>query len=235
MNPELSTDDFDPRGFSGKVRVFPLPAVSLFPGVVLPLHIYEPRYRALVEAALDSDQLIAMATLKPGWQSDYHGRPPLEPTACLGKIATHHRFEDGKYNLLMVGVARIQLNEEMEPPEAFRRFEAELLKEETEVSISELAPLGDELVDLFRKALPSSEIPEQLQSLFEPDTPLSLLADLTAYSLPISHEAKLRALAEANVKKRSEELIVAVNELVSQQSDQPNSNKDEFPPSFSDN
>ena len=235
MNPELSTDDFDPRGFSGKVRVFPLPAVSLFPGVVLPLHIYEPRYRALVESALDSDQLIAMATLKPGWQSDYHGRPPLEPTACLGKIATHHRFEDGKYNLLVVGVARIQLNEELEPPEAFRRYNAKLLQEVTETSVSELTPIHDELVNLFRKALPSADIPEQLQRLLDPDTPLSLLADLTAYSLPISHEAKLRALAETNVKKRSEKLIVAVNELVSQQSDQPGTNKDGFPPSFSDN
>ncbi len=232
MNPESSTADFDPRGFSGQVRVFPLPAVSLFPGVVLPLHIYEPRYRALMESALEGDQLIAMATLKAGWQSDYLGRPPLEPTACLGKITGHHRLEDGKYNLLLAGVARIQLGQEITPPEAYRRYEAEILSEQSELSSSEEEPIRNKLAQLFRDSLPSGQVPEQLQKLFDFETPLNLLADIAAYSLPIKHEEKLSALSETDLKKRTHRLISAIEAIVPKED---KSDPKGYPPSFSDN
>ena len=81
-----SFDDlsFAPQEFSGKVRLFPLPNLVLFPHVMQPLHIFEPRYRFLLEDALATDRLIAMALLAPGWENDYEGRPPLYPMACLG-------------------------------------------------------------------------------------------------------------------------------------------------------
>ena len=63
--------------FSGKVRLFPLPNLVLFPHVMQPLHIFEPRYRDLLEDALAGDRLIAMAVLTPGWEKNYEGRPPL--------------------------------------------------------------------------------------------------------------------------------------------------------------
>jgi len=91
---------FSFENFSGTVRLFPLPNLVLFPHVMQPLHIFEPRYRSLLEDALRSDGLIAMATLAPGWEADYEGRPPLYPTACLGRIATHRQLDDGTYNVL---------------------------------------------------------------------------------------------------------------------------------------
>ena len=75
---------FSFEGFSGRVRLFPLPNLVLFPHVMQPLHIFEPRYRHLLEDALADDRLITMAALKPGWETDYEGRPPLYPVACLG-------------------------------------------------------------------------------------------------------------------------------------------------------
>ena len=69
--------------------LFPLPNVVLFPNVFLPLHIFEPRYRAMVADALKGDRLIGMVLLRPGWESDYEGRPPVFPTGCAGLITTH--------------------------------------------------------------------------------------------------------------------------------------------------
>ena len=106
---------FSFEDFAGKVRVFPLPNLVLFPHVMQPLHIFEPRYRELLEDALAGDRLIAMALLAPGWQKTYDGRPPLYPMACLGRITTHHQLESGAYNVLLLGLRRVRLVEELPP------------------------------------------------------------------------------------------------------------------------
>jgi Lon protease-like protein len=81
--------NFDPTSFSGVARLFPLPNLVLFPHVMQPLHIFEPRYRAMVEEAVAGDHLITLATFSPGWEKGYEGRPPLKPIACLSRIRTH--------------------------------------------------------------------------------------------------------------------------------------------------
>src|SRR5437588_12386806 len=93
---------FSPEEFSGQVRPFPLPNLVVFPHVMQPMHIFEPRYRQMLEEALAEDKLIAMAMLAPGWESDYDGRPPIHPTACLCRVATHQATEKGTYNVLLV-------------------------------------------------------------------------------------------------------------------------------------
>ena len=124
MSDECDDLLFRCEPFSGTARLFPLPNLVLFPHVLQPLHVFEPRYRELVEESLAGDRLIAMALLSPGWESDYDGRPPLYPSACLGRIATYHRFEDGRYNLLLAGLQRIRLVRELEPAKPFREAEA---------------------------------------------------------------------------------------------------------------
>ena len=115
--PELQ---FDANTFSGVVRLFPLPNLVLYPHVMQPLHIFEDRYREMLEDALADDQLIAMALLEPGWEHDYDSRPPVAPLACLGKVVAHHRLEDGRYNLLLLGVQRVRIVEELDPLRSFR-------------------------------------------------------------------------------------------------------------------
>src|SRR5256885_4062278 len=90
---------FDPETFSGKVRLFPLPNLVLFPHVLQPLHVFEPRYRQLLTDALDDDRMIALALLRPGWEDDYDKRPPIHPVVCIGKVHNEERFADGRYNL----------------------------------------------------------------------------------------------------------------------------------------
>ena len=78
---------FDETRFSGKVRLFPVPNLVVFPHVMQPLHVFESRYLEMFGEALDGDGLIAMSMLKPGWEPDYESRPALMPQACLGP---HH-------------------------------------------------------------------------------------------------------------------------------------------------
>ena len=106
---------FQPQG--GTVRLFPVPGLVMFPHVMQPLHIFEPRYRALLADALADDSLIAMPVLAAQQQSG-EGPPPLEPVACLTKVVSHQTLADGCSNLLVIGVARIRLVSELPAWEA---------------------------------------------------------------------------------------------------------------------
>jgi len=73
---------------------------------VLPLHVFEPRYRALVADVLKTDGRLAMAVLRPGWESDYEGCPPVYELVAVGKIVWHEPLADGRYEIRLVGEGR---------------------------------------------------------------------------------------------------------------------------------
>lgn len=176
-----------PCNFSGKVRLFPLPNLVLFPHVMQPLHIFEPRYRCLLEDALASDRLIAMALLAPGWESDYEGRPPLCPMACLGRITTYHRLDDGTYNLLLLGLQRVRLVKENEPCKAYREAEVALCDDCYPVCPKPAGRiLQQKLRDAFVRVLPMlPEAQEQMDQLLATDIPLGVLTDVISFMLEI--------------------------------------------------
>jgi Lon protease-like protein len=92
--------------------LFPLPNAVLFPGVYLPLHIFEPRYRAMVHDALDDDRIIGMTLLKPGFETEYEGRPPIYPTGCAGLITHAEPLADGRFNIVLQGLERFRVVDE---------------------------------------------------------------------------------------------------------------------------
>jgi len=108
--------------------IFPLPNVVLFPNVFLPLHIFEARYREMVADALASDRLIGMVLLRPGWERDYEGRPPVYPIGCSGVITHVERLADGRYNIVLRGLERFRIAGE-EDGKAYRRASIEPLVE----------------------------------------------------------------------------------------------------------
>ncbi len=195
--------------FSGKVRLFPLPDLVLFPHVMQPLHIFEPRYRALLEDALSDDRLIAMATLAPGWESDYEGRPPLYPVACLGRITTHHRLEDGTYNLLLLGLQRVRLIRELSPTSSFREAEVELCQDcGCPQRATARATLRRQLREALLEILPAlPEAQEQLDQLLGSDVSLGVLTDMISYMLDLDLCDKEALLAQTDVHRRAELLL----------------------------
>ncbi len=94
------------------IPLFPLPNVVLFPNVFLPLHIFEPRYREMVSDALAADRMIGMVLLRPGWEHDYEGRPPVFSIGCSGVITHADRLPDGRFNIVLRGVERFRIVDE---------------------------------------------------------------------------------------------------------------------------
>jgi Lon protease-like protein len=123
------------------VPLFPLPNVVLFPNVFLPLHIFEPRYKAMVEDALEGDRLIGMVLLRPGWEGDYEGRPAVFSVGCAGLITNHERLPDGRYNIILRGLEKFRVLGE-EPGRPYRLGRISTMHE----------PLRDEERDEIRTA-----------------------------------------------------------------------------------
>ncbi|ALE17547.1 Uncharacterized protein, similar to the N-terminal domain of Lon protease [Altererythrobacter epoxidivorans] len=107
---------------SKRLSIFPLPGAILFPGLQLPLHIFEPRYRALVSDALARDRLIAM--IQP--QRPVDGAP-LYNVGCVGRIGDVEALDDGRFNIVLEGEARFRMMRELDVTTAFRQVEAELI------------------------------------------------------------------------------------------------------------
>jgi Lon protease-like protein len=94
------------------IPIFPLPNAVLFPNVFLPLHIFEPRYREMVSDALQGDRIIGMVLLRPGWESDYDGRPAIYPIGCAGVITNAERLPDGRFNIVLRGMEKFRVTDE---------------------------------------------------------------------------------------------------------------------------
>src|SRR5690348_4408413 len=122
------SEDISPLSeFAGTARLFPLPNLVLFPHVMQPLHVFEPRYRQMTADALAGDRLIALALLRPGWESDYDGKPAIYPVACLGRVVAEQRLDDGRYNILLRGLSRVRVREELPQDRLYRSARVDLL------------------------------------------------------------------------------------------------------------
>ena len=100
--------------------LFPLPNVVLFPGVFLPLHIFEPRYRAMTADALHGDRIIGMTLLMPGYEADYQGRPAVYPVGCAGVITHAEQLPDGRSNVVLRGIEKFRILDEDASRDRFR-------------------------------------------------------------------------------------------------------------------
>lgn len=109
------TASFDFESTSGLVPIFPLPDVCLLPGELLPLYVFEPRYRKLLAEALAGERLIALGRFQPGWEDNYYGNPPVYPCMGLGWIAAHCARPDGSSEIVLRGVERVRLLEVVRP------------------------------------------------------------------------------------------------------------------------
>ena len=111
------------------IPVFPLPDVVLFPGVFLPLHIFELRYREMVKDSLAGDRLIGISLLRPGWDHDAEGRPAIYPVGCVGLISHIEELSDGRYNLVLRGVEKFRVLREEEQTRTYRRASVDYFEE----------------------------------------------------------------------------------------------------------
>lgn len=229
----MATDDvpFDPHEFGGIARLFPLPNLVLFPNVVQPLHIFEPRYRALIEASLATDQLITMALLKPGWEPHYEERPPLYDMVCVGRVTAHHKLPDGRYNLLLAGVSRARIVRELPPERLFREARVELCPDRPDPAPAVSARLQRSLLERFRGMLPDlPQIRDQLLRLLDDEISLGALTDIVSFALRLAPEHKQALLSELDVERRAGALLALLDRSAAGAV-----HGERFPPDFSAN
>jgi Lon protease-like protein len=110
-----------------RLPIFPLPDVVFFPDTVLPLHVFEPRYRRMIADCLAGDRQLAVVMLRSGWERDYHGRPPVHAVAGAGEIVQAEALADGRYNILLDGQMRIRIEEELATDAPYRLVRARRL------------------------------------------------------------------------------------------------------------
>jgi len=199
----MADADFEPGEIPSIVPMFPLPNVVLFPKMFLPLHIFEPRYRAMTKSALEGERLIAMALFQPSWQKDYAGTPAVHPVLGLGRIIEDTRLEDGRYNLVLYGVARLRLLKEVSK-DPYRSVQVEILKEK---------PAAGPGYDRKRRLLLAFyvQVLKQISqgSVASPpdDVPLGLLCDLLASLIAFDPGVKQSLLEELDVALRCDLLL----------------------------
>lgn len=230
---------FDETRFSGVARLFPLPDLVMFPHVMQPLHIFEPRYRALLNDALDGDGLIAMSLLAPDWEADYERRPALLPHVCLGKVVTHQRLPDGRYNIMLLGSKRARIVQEAPAKGPYRTAEVEIVEEHYSAQgDADRSDLHAELTRRFQQALP---LPNELKQagpvhdLLASELPLAVLTDLVSFALPLDARLKCELLDEGDVDRRARMLLRALGSSLPQASRSTAANRGGYPLGFSSN
>lgn len=124
------TAAFDSTALS-TLPIFPLPNCVLLPGGLLPLHVFEPRYRELTRDCLAGHQLMGVARLRPGYETTYYGKPPVYERVGVGKIICSEEMPDGRFALLLRGVARVEIARELATDRLYRQVEAQLLTDES--------------------------------------------------------------------------------------------------------
>jgi Lon protease-like protein len=195
----------DPEDFSA-VPLFPLPNVVLFPGAILPLHIFEERYKAMTVDALRGPRRIAMALLGPGWEKNYHGRPAIDPVVCVGEIMSHERLADGRYNFLLRGRKRARVVREY-GDEPYRVGWLEAVGETGAMEI-DLADERRRLECVFETpVLRLSSLGRKFKELLAGPAPTARIADLIAFYFIEDIQFKQSLLGECDVRTRVSRVV----------------------------
>lgn len=126
MNESLSAAQLEQLAF------FPLPRLVFLPGTLLPLHIFEPRYREMIVWCVQRDSLLAVTCIREGHESEQPGDPPVRAVCGVGRIVHHRQTEEGHFHVLLEGVARVRIVEEFPMDLPFRRAKAELVPDHDE-------------------------------------------------------------------------------------------------------
>ena len=190
------------------VPLFPLPNVVLFPQAVLPLHIFEERFKTMIADALGGQRQIAMALLGGGWELNYHGRPSIDPVVCVGTILIHEKLADGRYNILLQGHTRARVVREFKD-KPYRVAELAPLAE-SPASESELAGQRQRLIEILDDPrLLATGIGRKFRQLLDSPIPTAQVADLIAFNFLDDVSVKQSLLSDGDVHRRVARLLDA--------------------------
>ncbi|WP_394825303.1 LON peptidase substrate-binding domain-containing protein [Pendulispora albinea] len=187
-----------------ELPLFPLPKVVLFPRALLPLHVFEPRYRTMLRDCLDTHGAMAVVLIADPGKLDLHGHPPIHAVASVGTVVEHQPLEDGRSNILLSGAARVKLEElPFLPP--YRRARATILEEHgEEVSSTDRTALVGAATAFATEVKKSDPM---FHFRLPPESTIGAIADLCAHHLVIDAAARQAILEELHVATRVQRVI----------------------------
>ena len=194
--------------------IFPLPNVVFFPGTVLPLHIFEPRYRAMAADALAGERRIGMVLLRPGWESHYEGCPEPYEIGSVGHIEHSEQLPDGRYNILLNGQQKFRICRFVQD-KPYRRAEVEILPEA--LSGAERAGARQRKLSLVQqyKSLLQGLTRSDVSSLDELlSLSLARVINMVAFSLPVSLHEKQALLELGRVVERYDAVVEIIRKQI---------------------
>jgi len=184
-----------------EIPIFPLPEVVLFPNMERPLVIYEPRYREMVADALKGNRTIGMVRLRPGYEKDYDGRPPIDAVGCAGIIQESEQLPDGRYLILLRGLTTFRvLSEDQRKPYRLARVEIipEVLRDDERAPLS---AVRERIATLLVTVLPAgAELPDPALDDAE-------FVNLVAQALQMPEADRQALLERASVLSRARALV----------------------------
>lgn len=196
--------------YSEAVPVFPLAGLVFFPGTVLPLHLFEPRYREMALELLEGEGLLAVALLEDGWEEDATGETPIFPIVTVGHARRWERQEDGSLNVELIGLGRARILGEVSG-KSWRRARLQPL-EELPVDPEETRELSQSLLWGLQR-LVGSEKSDPSEIKLDPSLNLGRFCDSLAFLLPIQPARKIELLAELDPALRARALLDHLEEL----------------------
>jgi uncharacterized protein len=216
--------------FTGWAPLFPLPNVVHFPHLLLPLHVFEPRYRQMVADSLSGSRMIAMALLKPGFATT-EGSPPIHDTVCLGRITAEQNAPDGRYYLVVQGLSRGRIVREEDADRPYRMAELTLHPDPDEpFSDSAAAAQRRRLIGAFRKLFPRHSLDKVLRRAIEEAVPLGILCDVLTDAMSLEPEDSQKVLAELDIGLRCRQVLRLIHRQLRPAS---KSKRRTWPPKFS--
>ena len=192
-----------------EIPLFPLSNVVLFPDVYLPLHVFEERYRAMTRDVLAGPKLIGMTVLREGWQQDYGGAPPIYATGCAGTIVHHEALKDGRFNIILLGVSRFEVESEVAAGTPYRIARVRWYEESDATGDrAELTRLRRQVEALLLPAVASGEVrmPAGMSD--------QALINAVCQALDIPIVEKLALLERRDVHARGQALLPILERLL---------------------
>lgn len=199
------------------LKVFPLHGVAVLPGTPAPFHIFEPRYKALVADALEGDRILAVPGLF-GKSDALAMRPPLRAICGAGIIESEQKYPDGRYDIVVRGLARVRLVEELPPKKPYREFHAEILEDRyprggAGALDGELEALRQIVYELSTKLPKESGAPQLAEAVAQMKDP-SAIVDLVAAAAVSDPGTRQQVLEQLDVAARLEMVIEEVAGVV---------------------
>ena len=196
--------------------IFPLPDLAFFPHTMLPLHVFEARYRAMVTDCLARDKRLAVVGLKPGYEAGYEGKPPVYPITGVGRIVQWERLATGRFNLLLRGECRARIDREL-PADTLYRMVAATPLEETGATSAGVPALAGRVKARCRQILSAvgrsgADLQATVEALEHPGE----LCDQVASALIPAPATRQALLEDLDVERRLERLAAALDDLLSQ-------------------